>query len=111
MSLPIHAFLPVDKHTLLKRPHPFRSGWGPLGFCAGPPGPVDTELGPVSGPGLDAQPCFPSMAASCALGALGPSSGLESEPRAAGIPQAPELPSGQLWDLLSGSRLPLMAFL
>lgn len=46
-----------------------------------------------------------------ALGALGLSSGPESEPWAAGIPQAPELPSGQLWDLESGSRLPLMAFL
>ena len=43
MSLPTHAFLPVDKHTLLKRPHPFCSGWEPLGFCAGPPGPVDAE--------------------------------------------------------------------
>lgn len=30
---------------------------------------------------------------------------------AAGIPQAPELPSGRLWNLGPGSRLPPMAFL
>lgn len=44
MSLPTHAFLPVDKHTLpLKRPHPFRSGWGPWGSVQGLLGPVDAE--------------------------------------------------------------------
>ena len=46
-----------------------------------------------------------------APGALGPLSGLESEPWAAGVPQAPELPRGWLWNLGSGSRLPPMAFL
>lgn len=65
----------------------------------------------MSGPGLDAQPQFPGRGCLglCSGSPLGPSSGPESEPWATGV-QAPELPSGQLWDLGSGSRVPLMAF-